>query len=312
VKSANEKTKADFEELKKRLGKNQSIYEALVQDSIKNRMKLAARKERNARSQSLANALGTIVNVITAGAMGAKGGYAPIVSDYDKTYDSALRKSIEDRYAIENENEGLLMQLAGERRKHEDELASKGFDIDMAITNRDVATQTAIYQSEMMRAEKKAEREWKATQAKLEREHQASESEKQRKHDAEQKEKDRKSRIRQSQIAASGTITAAKLRAQNNLTGGQATFILGVAQGRQDTRVSVDRFGMPTTTTGEANISNNDVKALTLIYNRLVGAGLDATQMDKAMATYRTIWQRNPSEAMSEDRFNKALKAAGK
>lgn len=296
TKSANDSARGLYESWKKELGKNRSAYETLVKSSFKNRLDLAKRRERDARSVALANALGSIVNVITAGAMGTKGDYAPIIAEYDSTPDTELKKSIAARYALENENEGLLMQLVKDRMNAEAEIANKGYEVGMSAINRDLATSTAIYNKAMDRLSKQEEREWKETQAQLEREHKSSEAEKKREFDKEENKKNR-----QAQIAA------AKLKAQNGLTEGQATFVLGVAQGRQQTRITKDYMGMPTTNIGEASISPTDIKALTSIYNRLVGEGLNREQIDKAMGLYRTAWHNSPASAMDESLYDTVI-----
>lgn len=296
TKSANDSARGIYESWKKELGENRSAYEALVKSSFKNRLDLAKRRERDARSMALANALGSIVNVITAGAMGAKGDYAPIIAEYDSTPDTELKKSIAARYALENENEGLLMQLVKDRMSAEAEIANKGYEVGMSAINRDLATSTAIYNKTMDRLSKQEEREWKKTQAQLQREHESSEAEKKRKFDEKENEKNRQAKI-----------TAAKLKAQNGLTEDQATFVLGVAQGRQQTRITKDYIGLPTTTIGEASISQTDIKALTSIYNRLVKEGFNREQIDKAMGLYRTAWHNSPASAMDETLYQEVI-----
>lgn len=296
TKSANDSARGIYESWKKELGENRSAYEALVKSSFKNRLDLAKRRERDARSMALANALGSIVNVITAGAMGAKGDYAPIIAEYDSTPDTELKKSIAARYALENENEGLLMQLVKDRMSAEAEIANKGYEVGMSAINRDLATSTAIYNKTMDRLSKQEEREWKKTQAQLQREHESSEAEKKRKFDEKENEKNRQAKI-----------TAAKLKAQNGLTEDQATFVLGVAQGRQQTRITKDYIGLPTTTIGEASISQTDINALTSIYNRLVKEGFNREQIDKAMGLYRTAWHNSPASAMDETLYQEVI-----
>lgn len=119
-----------------------SAYQTLVKDAFKRKEEIAKKQERNARSQALANALGSLVNVITAGAMASKGGYAPIVANYDNTADNALRKSIEQRYALANENENLLMNLENERRKQEREWARQNYAQEIASIDAETKAKT--------------------------------------------------------------------------------------------------------------------------------------------------------------------------
>lgn len=123
--------------------KGLSAYQTLLKDSLKRKEEVAKKQERNARSQAIANALGSLVNVITAGAMAKKGGYAPIVANYDNTADNALRKSIEQRYALANENENLLMNLENERRKHEAEVARQNYAQEIASIDAETKAKIA-------------------------------------------------------------------------------------------------------------------------------------------------------------------------
>lgn len=134
-KDAAEQAKTRSEEYNELMRGQLSAYQALVKDSLKRKEELAQKKERNARSQAIANALGSLVNVFTANAMAKKGGYAPIVADYDKTYDNALRQSIEQRYALGNESENLLVGLEKERLKLQSDIAGKAYAQDIATIN---------------------------------------------------------------------------------------------------------------------------------------------------------------------------------
>lgn len=117
-----------YNEMLKAVGEGQSVYETLVLNSLQRKSNLAERKERDARSRALTNALGTLIGTFTAHGMAKKGGYAPIVNAHDSSADSDYRKSLEQRYALENENENLLMKLEQERRKYEADLAKGNYE----------------------------------------------------------------------------------------------------------------------------------------------------------------------------------------
>jgi hypothetical protein len=123
--------------------KGLSAYQTLLKDSFKRKEEVAKKQERNARSQAIANALGSLVNVITAGAIAKRNGSIPIIAEYDDTADSALRKSIEQRYALANENENLLMNLENERRKHEAEVARQNYAQEIASIDAETKAKIA-------------------------------------------------------------------------------------------------------------------------------------------------------------------------
>ena len=123
--------------------KGLSAYQTLLNNSLKRKEEVAKKQERNARSQAIANALGSLVNVITAGAIAKRNGNIPIVAEYDGTADSALRKSIEQRYALANENENLLMNLENERRKHEAEVARQNYAQEIASIDAETKAKIA-------------------------------------------------------------------------------------------------------------------------------------------------------------------------
>lgn len=148
TKDQNEKNLASLKALQEINTKGLSAYQTLLKDSIKRREELAQKKERNARSQAIANALGSLVNVITAGAIAKRNGSIPIVADYDATADTALRKSIEDRYTLGNENEALLLSLANERRKHEAEIAKQNYAQEVAANAELAKAKLKPYETE--------------------------------------------------------------------------------------------------------------------------------------------------------------------
>lgn len=139
--------------------KGLSAYQTLLKDSFKRKEEVAKKQERNARSQAIANALGSLVNVITAGAIAKRNGNIPIVAEYDDTADSALRKSIEQRYALGNENENLLMKLEQERMKHEADIAKQNYDQTIASIDAETKAKIApiAQQIALDEYEKKAE-----------------------------------------------------------------------------------------------------------------------------------------------------------
>lgn len=113
------------------VNEGRKAYQELFKESLKRKQALADKKVRSDRSTALANALGSLVNVFTAYGMAKKGDYAPIVAEYDSTPDSELKKSIAARYALENENEGLLMQLVKDRINSEAEIAKGKYERDV-------------------------------------------------------------------------------------------------------------------------------------------------------------------------------------
>lgn len=127
-------------------------YEALMRSALANKQAIAERKERDARSKAFTNALGTLVGAFTSHGMAKRGGYVPIVNAHDVEPDNAFRKSVEERYALENENENLLLQLAQERRKYEDDLAKSLYEKGVA----DVDAETKIKNDAIDSAEKRA------------------------------------------------------------------------------------------------------------------------------------------------------------
>lgn len=123
---------------------SRNAYQALFKTALQNKENIALRRERDARSRALANAFGSLLNVMTAGIGGKVGGYVPIVADYNKEPDSILRKSIEARYAMENENENLLLNLEKERKQHEAELLKAGLDSEVQAIDASTKSQQDI------------------------------------------------------------------------------------------------------------------------------------------------------------------------
>lgn len=271
-------------------------YQQLFKESLKRKQALADKKVRSDRSTALANALGSLVNVFTAYGMAKKGDYAPIVAEYDSTPDTELKKSIAARYALENENEGLLMQLVKDRINSEAEIAKGKYE-------RDVKYADAIAKAAIGDA-KAAQDLYKWEKSEENKSQRAKDALEQKDKHFKEAEKGKNERAAKRNAV---TLEAARMKAKGQLTDDQATFVLGVAQGRQQTRITTDAFGMPTTSTGEASISKTDINALASIYNRLEKEGLNETQMDKAMELYREAWQKDPASAMATNFYKKVI-----
>lgn len=270
------------------VNEGRKAYQELFKESLKRKQALADKKVRSDRSTALANALGSLVNVFTAYGMAKKGDYAPIVAEYDATPDSELKKSIAARYALENENEGLLMQLVKDRINSEAEIAKGKYE-------RDVKYADAIAKAAIGDA-KAAQDLYKWEVSEKNKDRRATEALEQKDKHFKEAEKGKNEREAKRNAV---TLEVARKKAQGQLTESQATFVLGVAQGRQQTHITTDETGMPRTSIGEASISKTDINALASIYNRLEKEGLNETQMDKAMELYRAEWQKNPASAMA-------------
>ena len=278
------------------VNEGRKAYQQLFKESLKRKQALADKKVRSDRSTALANALGSLVNVFTAYGMAKKGDYAPIIAEYDSTPDTELKKSIAARYALENENEGLLMQLVKDRINSEAEIAKGKYERDVKYA--DAIAKAAI-------GDAKAAQDLYKWQESEKNKNQRAEAD--RKQKAEQFKEAEKGRNERAAKRNAVTLEAARMKAQGQLTEGQATFVLGVAQGRQQTHITTDEFGMPRTSIGEATISKTDINALASIYNRLEKEGLNETQMDKAMELYREEWLKNPASAMAAKFYKKVI-----
>jgi hypothetical protein len=228
--------------------------------------------------------------------MAKKGDYAPIVAEYDSTPDTELKKSIAARYALENENEGLLMQLVKDRINSEAEIAKSKYERDVKYAD-DIAKAAigdAKAAQDLYKWEKSEERKDRRAKDALEQKD---------KHFKEAEKGKNERAAKRNKV----TLEAARMKAKGQLKDGPATFVFGVAQGRQQTRITKDAFGMPTTSVGEASINSADINALVSVYNRLEKEGLNETQMDKAMELYRTAWQNDPASAMTTNFYKKVI-----
>jgi hypothetical protein len=137
-----------------------------LREAIQQKNNIAFRKERTARAQAIANALGTLVNTITAGAIAKKNGTTSIIAGHDATADTNLRKSIENRYAMENESENLLMQLVNSRIAHEKELAKAQLDADLKTNELGYKAASEDLKAAAKKEEAQATREWRTQIAK--------------------------------------------------------------------------------------------------------------------------------------------------
>jgi hypothetical protein len=159
----NAKSYADYA---KRVAGGASAYGELLREAIQQKNNIAFRKERTARAQAIANALGTLVNTITAGAIAKKNGTIPIIAGHDATADTNLRKSIENRYAMENESENLLIQLVNSRIAHEKELAKAQLDADLKTNELGYKAASEDLKAAAKKEEAQATREWRTQIAK--------------------------------------------------------------------------------------------------------------------------------------------------
>ena len=115
----------------KAIADGRSPYQEFLKSAMQKNVDSAKRRERDARTLALANAFGSLVNIITAGAIASKNDTIPIVAEFDKTPDANLRKAIEGRYAMENENENLLMKLMQEQRRYDEGVAKNQYETEM-------------------------------------------------------------------------------------------------------------------------------------------------------------------------------------
>lgn len=294
--AAHSKAAQSYTDYMSAVNEHRKAYQELFKESLKRKQALADKKVRSDRSTALANALGSLVNVFTAYGMAKKGDYAPIVAEYDSTPDTELKKSIAARYALENENEGLLMQLVKDRINSEAEIAKGKYE-------RDVKYADAIAKAAIGDA-KAAQDLYKWEESEKNKKQIAEANREQKERLFKEAEAGRNARAKDRNAV---TLEVARKKAKGQLTDDQATFVLGVAQGRQQTHITTNEFGMPSTSTGEASISKTDINALASIYNRLEKEGLNETQMDKAMELYRAEWQKSPASAMATNFYKTVI-----
>lgn len=252
-----------LEQLNEVLKKIQSPYKTMLTDFTKGRENLALRQERDARSRAIANALGSLVNVFTSGAVARRGGFAPIVTPHNNEPDSALRKSIEGRYAIENENEGLLMNLQKERIKHQEDLAKAQYDADVAAIDARTKAVTD-YNKALAQAEVYADRQATAFANQQTLQEQGFKNQKDLIETKEQ--------VKQSQQAeqAEKDAKAQEDEDKKNL------FINAVAVGKTKKALSGNKL-----TLSDKPLGDNDIKAITAAYNSLTNALNEKAQNGK-------------------------------
>jgi hypothetical protein len=267
-----------WEQYNEALKKIQSPYKTMLTDFTKGRENLALRQERDARSRAIANALGSLVNVFTSGAVARRGGFAPIVTPHNNEPDSALRKSIEGRYAIENENEGLLMNLQKERIKHQEDLEKAKYDADVAAIDARTKTVTD-YNTALAREQVYADRQaatFANQQALQEQAHKNDvdlvETKAQVKKDAEElAAKDKKA-----QEAKDAEELAAKDKKAQEANDKKTLFINAVAAGKKKKTLSGNKL-----TSSDKPLDGNDEKAITAVYNSLTNALNEKAQNGK-------------------------------
>lgn len=264
------------------VNEGRKAYQELFKESLKRKQALADKKVRSDRSTALANALGSLVNVFTAYGMAKKGDYAPIVADYDSTPDTELKKSIAARYALENENEGLLMQLVKDRINSEAEIAKGKYEHDVKA-NEAMAKAKA--------ADNKNNLDWWKWQK-------SEEGHNKRSADSiaaadERARTNNLSRENAARIAAGQKIVADE---KKNFSDEAAAFIATVNNGKTKTTESTNLYGTRGTITKTPyNLSPNQSKMFRKIYNSLVKSGLNQDQIDRAAEVYNHMWVRIPA-----------------
>lgn len=283
-KDAAEQVKARSEEYNELMRGQLSAYQALVKDSLKRKEELAQKKERNARSQAIANALGSLVNVFTANAMAKKGGYAPIVADYDKTYDNALRQSIEQRYALGNESENLLVGLEKERLKLQSDIAGKAYAQDIATIN---AAQKV--NADLAKAIAEEER-WKdRIDYRVNKEVEAAKQKAKDKGDVQKSVHDHK--------VANPLPSRKGANGKRVYTDLETAFIASVNAGKKKEVQTPDGLGGFKTSKTERKLKPTDAEYDTFanIATTLNKKGVKGDDYEKAISVYHEVWTQIPS-----------------
>lgn len=258
--------------------KGLSAYQTLLKDSLKRKEEVAKKQERNARSQAIANALGSLVNVITAGAIAKRNGNIPIVAEYDNTADSALRKSIEQRYALANENENLLMNLENERRKHEADVARQNYAQEIASIDAETKAKIAPIAQQIALDEYEKKAEIRANAQKDVRTHAG---EVQKDVNAEKPNKGNTSKKR------------AYTKIENE-------FISTVNANKTKSSVNKDAYGNKKTTTTNRTLGSAEKDRFADIATGLEKAFTKSGKFDKdkfstAMSVYNEVWVKMPT-----------------
>lgn len=272
TKDQNEKNLASLKALQEINAKGLSAYQTLLKDSIKRREELAQKKERNARSQAIANALGSLVNVITAGAIAKSNGSIPIVADYDATADTALRKSIEDRYTLGNENEALLLSLANERRKHEAEIAKQNYAQEVAANAELAKAKLKPYETEEALRLYNAKQNYLLGKKKDYWDYQVENP-------------------KQTETSSSKNGQPKK-RVFGDL---ENRFLAAINKGKTKSVVTNDGFGGKKTSKSERQLSVEEKDTFANIALQLDAKGIKGDDFEKAISVYNTVWVRMPA-----------------
>lgn len=268
--------------------KGLSAYQTLLKDSLKRKEEVAKKQERNARSQAIANALGSLVNVITAGAIAKRNGNIPIVAEYDGTADSALRKSIEQRYSLGNENENLLMKLEQERMKHEADIAKQNYDQTIASIDAETKAKIAPIAQQIALDEYEKKAEIRANAQKDVRTH------------AGEVQKD----VNAQKPNKGG---ASKKRVYTKI---ENEFISAVNANKTKSSVNKDAYGNKKTTTTNRTLGSAEKDRFADIATGLEKAFTKSGKFDKdkfstAMSVYNEVWVKMPTmeSAIFDDKW---------
>lgn len=268
----NAKSYADYA---KRVAGGASAYGELLREAIQQKNNIAFRKERSARAQAIANALGTLVNTITAGAIAKKNGTIPIIAGHDATADTNLRKSIEDRYAMENESENLLMQLVNSRIAHEKELAKAQLDADLKTNELGYKAASEDLKAAAKKEEAQATREWRTQMAK---------------DNADLKREFAKAKSTRVYINNSGGKVDS-----NEVT----TFAYNVTKGHKVPNI-IDAAGQKVQLGyKDYEIKKEDNSAFSTIYKALKSGGLDDDKINEASEILNSWWGDNRDAIVS-------------
>lgn len=276
------------------VNEGRKAYQELFKESLKRKQALADKKVRSDRSTALANALGSLVNVFTAYGMAKKGGYAPIVAEYDSTPDTELKKSIAARYALENENEGLLMQLVKDRINSEAEIAKGKYE-------RDVKYADAIAKAKI--GDAKAAQDlykWEKSEEYKDRRAEAN-----RKQKAELAEYNAERAMERAEVTASGKARTTQEKA---LEEGKKAFVQAINKDKKIQRREGSNRYVLFDMSANQGVKSNFEK----IYKGLNKKGLSAAQMDIATEYIKKWWESQPniSEILKQETVTKLIAKA--
>jgi hypothetical protein len=276
-------------------------YQQLFKESLKRKQALADKKVRSDRSTALANALGSLVNVFTAYGMAKKGDYAPIVAEYDSTPDTELKKSIAARYALENENEGLLMQLVKDRINSEAEIAKSKYERDVKYAD-DIA-KAAI-------GDAKADRDlWKWRESEKNTNQRAKDALEQKDKQFKEAEAGRNARAKERNAVLAGKAAEERM-SKGIYTEAQNKFILGVNNGKTDER-ETNKNGVKSTNEYPHKASKEEMYMFATIYNELEGNGIKGKDIEAATRIYNSLWKETPMGSAIGDRSILDIVVAG-